>query len=109
MFFFWKLVDSDSKTKGGRLCARLPHRNGLLVGVGACLSISKCSSNLAVLGKVEGGDLLGLLNLLLVRLHLALQLVDQSLHPLVVLPVLITSKGQLLDGPLRLAKVLVAH
>merc|ERR1719433_2306769 len=98
---------SDLKSKGGRLSASLPHRHGLLVGVGACLSISKCSSNLAVLGKVEGGDLLGLLNLLLVRLHLALQLVDQSLHPLVVLPVLITSKGQLLDGPLRLAEVLV--
>merc|ERR1712203_1203705 len=97
----------DLKSKGGRLSASLPHRHGLLVGVGACLSISKCSSNLAVLGKVEGGDLLGLLNLLLVRLHLALQLVDQSLHPLVVLPVLITSKGQLLDGPLRLAEALV--
>merc|ERR1719220_2735697 len=102
-----KLVDSDSKTKGGRLGASLPHRHGLLVGVGACLSISECSSNLAILGKVQGGDLLGLLNLLLVGLHLALELVDQSLHPLVVLPVLITSKGQLLDGPLRLAEVLV--
>merc|ERR1711936_991943 len=107
MFFFWKLVDSVSKTKGGRLCASLPHRHGLLVGVGACLSISECSSNLAVLGKVQGGDLLGLLNLLLVGLHLALELVNQSLHPLVVLPVLITSKGQLLDGPLRLAEALV--
>merc|ERR1712218_635812 len=98
---------SDLKSKGGRLSASLPHRHGLLVGVGACLSISKCSSNLAVLGKVEGGDLLGLLDLLFVGLHLALQLVDQSLHPLVVLPVLITSEGQLLDGPLRLAEVLV--
>merc|ERR1719220_192301 len=107
MFFFWKLVDSDSKTKGGRLGASLPHRHGLLVGVGACLSISEGSGNLAVLGQVEGGDLLSLLNLLLVRLHFALELVNQSLHPLVVLPVVITSKGQLLDGPLRLAEVLV--
>merc|ERR1719412_3485524 len=97
---------SNLKSKGGRLSAGLPHRHGLLVGVGACLSISKCSSNLAVLGKVEGGDLLGLLNLLLVGLHLALQLVDQSLHPLVVLPVLISSEGQLLDCPLGLAQVL---
>merc|ERR1719220_248430 len=106
MFFFWKLVDSDSKTKGGRLGASLPHRHGLLVGVGACLSISECSSNLAVLGQVQGGDLLGLLNLLLVGLHLALELVDQSLHPLVVLPVLVSGKAQLLDGPLGLAEVL---
>ena len=44
---------------------------------------------LAVLGKVEGGDLLRLLDLLLVRLDLALQLVDQGLHPLVVLAVLV--------------------
>merc|ERR1719433_1100154 len=98
---------SDLKSKGGRLSAGLPHRHGLLVGVGACLSISKCSSNLAVLGKVEGGNLLSLLNLLLVGLNLALELVNQSLHPLVVLPVLVSSEGQLLDGPLGLAKVLV--
>merc|ERR1712218_10056 len=97
---------SDLKSKGGRLSASLPHRHGLLVGVGACLSISKSSGNLAVLGQVEGGDLLGLLDLLLVGLHLALQLVDQSLHPLVVLPVLISSEGQLLDCPLGLAQVL---
>ena len=44
---------------------------------------------LAVLGQVEGGDLLRLLDLLLVRLDLALQLVDQGLHPLVVLAVLV--------------------
>ena len=42
-----------------------------------------------VLGQVEGGDLLRLLDLLLVRLDLALQLVDQGLHPLVVLAVLV--------------------
>merc|ERR1719397_1635556 len=50
-----------------------------------------------VLGKVEGRDLLGLLNLLLVGLHLALQLVNEGLHPLVVLPVLVSGKAQLLD------------
>ena len=44
---------------------------------------------LAVLGQVEGGDLLRLFDLLLVRLDLALQLVDQGLHPLVVLAVLV--------------------
>ena len=38
--------------------------------------------------------------------HLALELVDEGLHPLVVLAVLIGGKGQLLDGPLGLAQVL---
>ena len=76
---------------------------------------------LAVLGQVEGGDLLRLLDLLLVRLDLALQLVDQGLHPLVVLAVLVLQdidneliwfcfdllESQLLDMPLGLAKVLL--
>ena len=55
------------------------------------------------LGQVEGGDLLGLLNLLLVGLDLALQLVNETLHPLVVLPVLVLLVAQLLDLALRLA------
>merc|ERR1719402_747261 len=84
----------------------LPHCHCLFVGIGASLGITKGAGDLAVLGQVEGGDLFGLLDLLLVGLHLALQLVDQSLHPLVVLAVLIGSEGELLDGPLGLAKVL---
>ena len=39
------------------------------------------------LGQVEGGDLLSLLDLLLVRLDLLLQFVNQILHSFVVLPV----------------------
>merc|ERR1719418_422832 len=84
----------------------LPHCHCLLVGISASLSITQGSCHLAVLGQVQGGDLLGLLNLLLVGLNLALQLVNQGLHPLVVLAVLVASKGQLLDGPLGLAEVL---
>merc|ERR550532_939768 len=38
----------------------------------------------------------------------ALELVDQTLHPLVVLPVLLLGVGQLLDLTLGLAKVLQA-
>merc|ERR1719277_434568 len=63
--------------------------------------------DLSVLGEVEGSNLLGLLNLLLVGLDLALELVNQTLHPLVVLPVLVLSVGQLLDMTLRLAEVLL--
>merc|ERR1712029_479424 len=84
----------------------LPHGRFLFSSIGSGSSISKTSSNLAVLGQVEGSDLLGLLNLLLVGLDLALELVNQSLHALVVLLVLVTSEGQLLDGPLSLAEVL---
>merc|ERR1719341_914750 len=50
--------------------------------------------------------LLGLLDLLLVGLHLALQLVNEGLHPLMVLAILVGGKAQLLDGPLGLAEVL---
>merc|ERR1711973_1069253 len=97
---------SDLQTKGSGLGTGLPHCHCLLVGIGASLGITKGAGDLAVLGKVEGGDLLGLLDLLLVGLHLALQLVDEGLHPLVVLTVLIGSEGELLDGPLGLAQVL---
>merc|ERR1711884_851152 len=111
LFCFLLLKDQDQdqgflKTKGGRLGTSLPHCHCLLVGIGACFGVSEGSGHLAVLGQVEGGDLLGLLDLLLVGLHLALQLVDQSLHALVVLAVLVSGEGQLLDGPLGLAQVL---
>ena len=62
---------------------------GLLVGVRALGGVGNAVLGLPVLGQVEGGDLLGFLNLLLVRLDLALELVDQGLHPLVVLAVLV--------------------
>ena len=79
---------------------------GRLGQPGAVLSLLKLLLGLPELGQVEGGNLLSLLNLLLVRLDPALELVDESLHPLVVLPVLVLLVGQLLDVPLRLAQVL---
>merc|ERR1719422_1811545 len=86
----------------------LPHGRFLFSSISSGSSISKTSSNLAILGQVEGSDLLGLLNLLLVGLDLALELVDQTLHALVVLPVLLLGVGQLLDLTLGLAEVLQA-
>ncbi len=38
---------------------------------------------------------------------LALELVDEGLHPLVVLPVLLLLEGQLLDPPLTSAQILL--
>merc|ERR1719195_707452 len=84
----------------------LPHRGILFGSVSSGGGITQSSGNLAVLGEVEGGDLLGLLDLLLVALDLALQLVDEPLHALVVLLVLVPGEGQFLDGPLGLAEVL---
>merc|ERR1719264_2125911 len=79
----------------------------LFRGGGPLSSISNAVLGLAVLSQVEGSNLLGLFNLLLVRLDLALELVNQSLHPLMVLAVLILLVGQLLDPPLGLAHVLL--
>merc|ERR1712105_77898 len=86
------LLNFNLKTEGSGLGAGLPHSHCLLIGISASLSIAQGASHLAVLGQVEGGDLLGLLDLLVVGLHLALELVNQGLHPLVVLPVLISSE-----------------
>merc|ERR1719159_1226315 len=91
---------------GGRASSGLPHGGILFGSVSGSGGITQSSGDLAVLGEVEGGDLLGLLDLLLVALNLALQLVNQRLHALVVLLVLVTIEGQLLDGPLSLAEVL---
>ena len=65
------------------------------------------SSHLPILGKVESSDLLRLLDLLLVGLDLALQLLNNHLHPLVVLSVLLLPVRQLLDQPLRFPQVLM--
>ena len=81
--------------------------HGVLLGLRLLGDSQQVGLHCAELGQVEGGDLLGLLDLLLVGLDLALQLVDQSLHALVVLPVLVLLVGQLLDVPLGLAQVLL--
>merc|ERR1712131_302729 len=84
-------------------------------GLGQSLFVEVSSLNadrqvvldLSVLGKVEGGNLLGLLDLLLVGLDLALELVDQSLHPFLVLLVLVDGVGQFLHVSLGLAEILL--
>merc|ERR1711988_1893088 len=49
---------ADLQTKGSGLGTGLPHRHCLFVGIGASLGITKGAGDLAVLGQVEGGDLL---------------------------------------------------
>merc|ERR1719288_599047 len=67
--------------------------------LGSLLGLLKLLLGLAELGKVEGGDLLSLLDLLLVGLDLCLQLVGKLRHPVLVLLVFILGKLELLDLP----------
>ena len=101
----WFLIFADfinlHRSDGGAATASTGLGEGLLVQVGTLGASGQVGLHLAELGKVKGSNLLGLLNLLLVRLDLALKLVNESLHPLVVLPVLVLLVGQLLDVPLR--------
>merc|ERR1712002_292233 len=80
----------------------------LLVNIRSFSASSEVRLDLAVLGQVESSDLLSLLDLLLVGLDLALELVNQTLHSLVVLPVLILLVSQFLDVSFRLSQVLLS-
>ena len=102
-----KATFATYRSNGCAACPSTVLSEGLLVAVGTLGGIRDAVLGLPVLGQVESGDLLGLLNLLLVGLDLALQLVNESLHPLVVLPVLVLLVAQLLDLALRLAHVLL--
>merc|ERR1711948_238721 len=74
---------------------------------GTLLSLLKLLLSLPELGQVEGGDLLRLLDLLLVSLDLLLQLSGQLGHPVLVLLVLLDLEGELLDLALRLLVALL--
>ena len=73
----------------------------------AVFGFLKLLLGLTELGQVEGGDLLGLFDLLLVGLDLALQLGGQLGHPVLVLFVLVVLEKNLLDSALRLLEGLL--
>merc|ERR1711972_1213148 len=95
------------RSKGASSAASLHLGKGLLMKISSFTTGLKITLNLSVFGKVKGSNLLSLLNLLLIGLDLALELVNEGLHPLTVLSVLILGIGQLLDVSLRLAEVLL--
>merc|ERR1719175_309554 len=68
---------------------------GLLVQVGSLRAPGQVGLHLPELGQVEGGDLLGLLDLLLVRLDLALELVNEISDAILVLLVLLLLEEKL--------------
>merc|ERR1719494_153258 len=80
----------------------------LLGQVGPLLGLRQVHLGLAELAEVDRGDLLSLLDLLLVSLDLLLQLLHQVRHPLRVLPVLCLLERELLDPSLSLPEVLVS-
>merc|ERR1719305_6691 len=95
-------------SKGSGPAAGLHLSQSLLLEVSSLSALLEVALDLAVLGQVQGGDLLGLLDLLLVALDLPLELVDQGLHPLVVLPVLRVQLGlQLTNSGLHLGHCLL--
>merc|ERR1712129_475141 len=65
---------------------------GGLSSLGALVGSSQEGLGLAELSQVQGSNLLGLLDLLLIGPDLTLHLVNQSLHPLMVLLVFVRSK-----------------
>merc|ERR550539_979137 len=73
----------------------------ILGHAGSVLGLLQLLLGLAELGQVEGGDLLGLLDLLLVGSDLLLELGGQVGHAVLVLPVLVVLELELLDLPLR--------
>merc|ERR1719208_60283 len=79
---------------GKRLVRRV---ESILSHSGAILSLLQLLLSLAELGQVEGSDLLGFLNLLLVGLDLGLELGGQVGHAVLVLPVLVILELELLD------------
>merc|ERR1719323_603304 len=95
-------------SKRGSTGSGLGLGKSLFIDISTFLGSGKVGLDLSVLGQVKGSDLLGLLNLLLVGLDLAPELVNESLHALVVLSVLLLGVGQLLDFALGLAEVLLA-
>merc|ERR1712083_682792 len=79
----------------------------LVIQIGALGGLSEVVLGLAELSEVEGGNFFSFFNLLLVALDLALELVDKGLHAFVVLAVLVSLEGELLDLPLPLPQVLL--
>merc|ERR1712020_103614 len=74
---------------------------------GTLLSFFQLLLCLSELGQVEGSDLLGLLDLLLVGLDLLLQLAGQLSHPILVLLVFVNLERELLDLALGLLVALL--
>merc|ERR1719430_749105 len=79
----------------------------LFVKISSLTTSSLVGHNLSVLCQVQGCDFFRLFDLFLVRSNFALELINQSLHPFVILPVFILLIAQFLDVSLRLPEILL--
>ena len=84
---------SYQRSNGSSTNFGLSLSQSLFIDVSPLISISQLALGLTELGQVKGSNLLSLLNLLLVAPDLALQLVNEGLHALIVLPVLLLAIG----------------
>merc|ERR1719384_553207 len=94
-------------SNGGRASPNLALGQSLFVQIGSFLSLAKVGLSSSELGQVHGSDLFSFLNLLLVGLDLALELIKKGLHPLMVLAVLVGSISHFLDSPLSPPQILL--
>lgn len=92
---------------GSPTSLRAEFGNSLLGEVGAFFGFLQLLLCLAEFGQVQCGDLFSLFDLPLVGLDLLLQLVDEILHALVVLAVLLGLEAQFLDAALGFPQVLL--
>merc|ERR1712020_377401 len=105
----WILIEKVSTSfctitlQGDRWTTRLGFglSQSFFIEVGMFLSISQLGMSITEFSQVES-NLFSLLNLLFVRLDLRLQLVNHSLHTLLVLPVFISSISHFFNVSLSL-------
>merc|ERR1719188_27835 len=69
------------------------------------LQSAKADHNFTELGQIESSSFFSFFNLLFVRFNLALESINQGLHPLMIFTVFIFSKGELRNVALRFLQV----
>merc|ERR1719225_300163 len=95
--------------QGSRSAALCLHfGQSLIVQVSSFFGICKISLSLTKLSQVQGSDLFGFFNLLLVTLNFSLEGINQSLHAFMVLTIFVPSKSKFLNTALRASQVLIS-
>merc|ERR1719435_388521 len=102
----WKSFLLFGGCRGGAAVLGADLGEGSLGNIRSFSGIFHLVLHLVVLGEVHGGDLLGLLHLALVGLDLGLELLDQILHALHVLAVLLSLEGEFLESSVGLTEIL---
>merc|ERR1719435_45270 len=102
----WKSFLLFGGCRGGAAVLGADLGEGSLGNIRSFSGIFHLVLHLAVLGEVHGGDLLGLLHLALVGLDLGLELLNEILHALHVLAVLLGLECEFFESSVGLSEVL---